>query len=318
MAEFRVEHADWSLDGEALHQLRETVFITEQHVPAEEEWDELDAVSEHVLALSADGKPIGCGRLTPERKIGRMAVLANWRGRGVGAAMLRLLIERAREHGWDSVSLHAQVSAADFYRRHGFDGDGERFMEAGIEHLIMRRTLDPAEPAPAQRGKLPPRPAAQKLACSSGEELRQAVLQLLGQARRRITLHSRLLEPALPDDDEIMSELRRLATSGRHASLRFLISDANRILRDSHRLVGLAQRLDSSIRIRVLTESEDRAYPSAFILNDVGGYLLQARTSLPDAIGSSCAPGENAKLQNYFDEVWERSAPATVLRKLEL
>ncbi len=318
MAEFRVEHADWTLDHDALHELRDTVFVKEQQVPAEEEWDELDAVCEHVLAIADDGTPIGCGRLTPERKIGRMAVLGAWRGHGVGAAMLRMLIERAREHGWDSVSLHAQVTAIDFYRQHGFEGFGDHFMEAGIEHQAMRRLLDPIEPAPTQRGKLLPRPPAQEISCSTREELRLATLQLLRQAHYRVAVHSHLLAPSLPDDDEILTELRRLATSGRLASLRFLISDADLILRDGHRLITLAQRLGSSIHIRVLTESEDRSYGSSFVLNDRGGYLLQARASRPTATGSTVAPGENARLQNYFDEVWERSVPAIALRKLEL
>lgn len=318
MADFRVEHADWTLDGDALHELRDTVFVKEQQVSAEEEWDDLDAVCEHVLAIADDGTPIGCGRLTPERKIGRMAVLEPWRGHGVGAAMLRMLIERARTRGWNSISLHAQVTAIDFYRQHGFEGFGDRFMEAGIEHQAMRRLLDPIEPVPTQRGKLIPRPPAQEIACRGREELRLAALQLLSQARYRIAIHSQLLAPTLPDDEEIVAELRRLGTSGRLASLRFLISDADQVLRDGHRLMMLAQRLDSSIKVRVLTEREDRNYASSFILNDSGGYLLQAQANLPTATGSTCAPGENARLQNYFNEVWERSVPAIALRTLEL
>ena len=127
---------------------------------------------DHVLAISEDGKAIGCGRLTPEHKIGRMAVLADWRGRGVGAAMLQMLIEIARERGWESVSLHAQVTAIDFYQKHGFDGVGERFMEAGIEHWTMQRTLEPIEPPPAERGTPPARPEAENLKCTTRSELK--------------------------------------------------------------------------------------------------------------------------------------------------
>ncbi|MGA7297835.1 MAG: GNAT family N-acetyltransferase [Rhodanobacteraceae bacterium] len=318
MADFHVEHADWTLDSEALHALRDTVFVQEQNVPAEEEWDGLDPRCEHVLAISEDGTAIGCGRLTPEHKIGRMAVLADWRGRGVGAAMLQVLIEIAREHGWESVSLHAQVTAIDFYQKHGFEGVGERFMEAGIEHWTMQRALDPIEPPPAERGKPPPRPAAENLKCTTRSELKAALLTLLDQARYKICIHSQILHPTLPDDDDVLAALRRLATSGRLASLRFLISDADRVLRDDHRLVNLAQRLESSIRIRVITEQIDRDYPSAFVLNDAGGYLLQVQADMPNAFGSTRAPGEHSRLQHYFNEVWERSVPASALRKLDL
>lgn len=134
---FTVEAADWHRDLEALRGIRTIVFVHEQRVPVEEEWDALDPECEHVLARDTAGTPIGTGRLTPQRKIGRMAVLAAWRSRGVGGAMLSHLIGRARMRGWPEVRLHAQVSALAFYRRHGFVTCGENFMEAGIEHKPM-------------------------------------------------------------------------------------------------------------------------------------------------------------------------------------
>lgn len=316
--DFHVAPADWQHDGADLKALREAVFIQEQQVPAEEEWDELDADSEHVLAYANDGSVIGCGRLTPEHKIGRMAVLADWRGRGVGAAMLGLLLQRARELGRESVSLHAQVSALEFYRKHGFEAFGEPFMEAGIEHRAMRRQLDPMEPPPAERGKPPPAPASRDLSADTREELRQATLTVLSQARHRICMHTHQLADALADDDELIEELRRIATSGDQASLRFLTHDADSLLRNGHRLVNLAQRLESSISIRVIVEREDLNHPSAFVLNDRGGYLVQTLATMPRARGATCLPGRHASLLDYFNQVWERSEPALALRRLDL
>lgn len=133
--------ADWVRDRDVLRHVRETVFVDEQHVPPDMEWDELDADADHVLALDDAGHPVGTGRLTSDHAIGRMAVLPTWRGRGVGAGLLQALIERARTHGWPTVTLHAQVSAIGFYRRFGFRGHGEVFVEAGIEHRCMVLTL---------------------------------------------------------------------------------------------------------------------------------------------------------------------------------
>lgn len=114
--------------------------MREQGVPVELEWDEYDAPSLHVLA-EADGDPIGTGRLLPDDQIGRMAVLPNWRGRGVGSAILVALIELAAARGSTVVCLNAQTRAQAFYLRHGFVAEGEEFPDAGIPHIRMRRKL---------------------------------------------------------------------------------------------------------------------------------------------------------------------------------
>src|SRR5690606_36552687 len=96
-APFHVERADWQHDLGALRAVREAVFVEDQHVPLEIEWDDLDERSDHLLARDLDGNAIGTARLTPQRKIGRMAVLRYWRGRGVGSALLQAMLDRARE-----------------------------------------------------------------------------------------------------------------------------------------------------------------------------------------------------------------------------
>ena len=124
-AGFRVEPADYTVDFADLRAVREPVFVVEQQVPIEEEWDDLDPQCRHVIARDAANRPIGTGRLTPERKIGRMAVLAEWRGKGVGDALMEALMDEARALGWPEVSLNAQTHAIPFYARHGFEVFGE-------------------------------------------------------------------------------------------------------------------------------------------------------------------------------------------------
>ena len=114
--DYTVELATWSGDEAALRAVREAVFIEEQRVAREDEWDDLDAPSVHVIARDSQGLPIGTGRLTPERKIGRMAVLRSWRNRGVGDALLRTLLEHARSLGIPEIALNAQVDAMPLYR----------------------------------------------------------------------------------------------------------------------------------------------------------------------------------------------------------
>jgi predicted GNAT family N-acyltransferase len=317
-AEFRVEPADWSSDREALRAIREAVFIREQQVPVEEEWDALDPECRHVLARAADDRPIGTGRLTPHRSIGRMAVLADWRGRGVGAALLQALVDQARALQWDRVTLNAQVQAIGFYERFGFRAEGETFMEAGIEHRTMARALEPFAAAPGERGTPRPQPGYRVLETASRDDLVAVASQLIADARHAVVIHHRDLAPGVLDHEEVLSALRRLATSGRGADLRLLLGDPDKLLRDGHRLIPLAQRLTSTIHLRVPVEEADMAYPSAFLANDVGGYLMLPLAERHEGRGATCNPGKCRELQRYFDEVWERAAPATVLRSLGL
>lgn len=140
-SDFTVREVDWHERRAELRAIRTAVFIEEQGVPAELEWDEIDASCRHVLAFSTDGAAIGTGRLLPDGHIGRMAVLRAWRGRGAGSAILNRLLDLARMAGFDIVRLHAQTHAVGFYVKHGFTVIGDEFMEAGIPHRAMTQRL---------------------------------------------------------------------------------------------------------------------------------------------------------------------------------
>jgi predicted GNAT family N-acyltransferase len=141
MTQVQVRTVQWAEGARELLGVRERVFVLEQNVPAELERDSLDPMCGHVLALDAAGEPVGTGRLTPDGRIGRMAVLAHARNLGVGRALLSALLELARAQGLPEVHLHAQEHARGFYARHGFEPEGEPFSEAGIPHIGMRMKL---------------------------------------------------------------------------------------------------------------------------------------------------------------------------------
>ena len=141
-ASFTVRDADYAADLAMLRAIREAVFVQEQSVPLALEWDAIDPDCRHALALDEFGAAIGTGRLTPQRTIGRMAVIDRWRGKGVGDALLRHLIALARDNAWPAISLHAQLDAVGFYRKFGFESYGPEYEEAGIRHQSMRLVLD--------------------------------------------------------------------------------------------------------------------------------------------------------------------------------
>ena len=131
-------------DMERAYAIRRRVFIEEQRVPEEIEIDSEDPHAFHALAI-ADGVAIGCGRMVEhgagEVKIGRMAVLQEFRNTGVGAKILRFLIDHARQRGVRKAILHAQLTAEGFYQKEGFTPVGGVFDEAGISHRLMERVL---------------------------------------------------------------------------------------------------------------------------------------------------------------------------------
>jgi YbgC/YbaW family acyl-CoA thioester hydrolase len=140
-----VRSGGWAELGEAAGAIRTEVFVQEQQIPADLEWDAADATCVHALAVNRLGMPLATGRLLPAEqgaaKLGRMAVIASMRGSQVGRQVLNALIDAARARGDREVLLHAQRSAIGFYLRAGFTARGEPFDEAGIAHQEMALLL---------------------------------------------------------------------------------------------------------------------------------------------------------------------------------
>jgi YbgC/YbaW family acyl-CoA thioester hydrolase len=143
-----VRTGSWRELGEAAQRIRTAVFVEEQRIPKEMEWDEEDAKAVHAVAFNRLGQPVATGRLLRGgpgvARIGRMAVDRVLRGSGVGAQVLQALMAIAQERGDREVMLHAQRSAESFYAGLGFEARGEEFEEAGIAHIEMSRAIAPA------------------------------------------------------------------------------------------------------------------------------------------------------------------------------
>jgi len=137
---FTVEIIDWSSEKARLSSIRTEVFIEEQQVPPDLEWDGLDETATHLLALDADGRAIGCARIIGHNSIGRMAVCKPWRRRGIGGALLAAAIHLCRQRGHGPIRLSAQTHAIPFYERAGFQVCSEEYRDAGIPHRDMQLT----------------------------------------------------------------------------------------------------------------------------------------------------------------------------------
>lgn len=133
----QILQVDWEQAKKVLSAIRTEVFIVEQRVPPQLEWDGLDQSAKHLLALDGDGEPIGCARIIAPGSIGRMAVIANRRGQGIGRTLLNAAITLCKQHGWTKIVLSAQTYAIPFYEKSGFTIISEEYMDAGIPHRDM-------------------------------------------------------------------------------------------------------------------------------------------------------------------------------------
>jgi predicted GNAT family N-acyltransferase len=311
-ADFRVEPADYRTDFQDLRRVREPVFVTEQEVPIELEWDALDPICHHVIARDAENRAIGTGRLTPQHKIGRMAVLKEWRGRGVGEAILTALIDAARAQRWPGVELNAQVKAVGSYAKHGFTPHGDEFEEAGIRHQAMVLQLEPFEERPPSA----PRPAL--IAVETLDEALHAAVSVIQGSRRELCVFSRDLDYGLLSAPTVMDALRSYATSGVGPSVRVLLLDPLIAPQLNHPWLTLAQRLSSVFEFRACEEPQDLQYPSAFVVGDRGGLYFRPIGGRVEGETSDACPARARQLREGFDRMWERARPCSEFRALEI
>ncbi|MEP5764730.1 MAG: GNAT family N-acetyltransferase, partial [Halieaceae bacterium] len=256
-----IEHVSWTVHRETLRSLRGKVFIEEQKVPQEIEWDDHDEDANHFL-ITLDTLALACGRLLPDGKIGRMAVLPEHRGQGLGRQLLQFIVEHARQNGVKRLYLHAQTHALKFYEDAGFQVYGEEFEEAAIPHAAMEMLIDYSGSDQFITGVGYPEPFA------------TLALELARTARRHLRIYSYRLDPDVFDNGEMVSALTALARRGRFSEIRILISDAKPMAQQGHRLLSLARRLSSTISIRVLTEHPE--LPDAtYLVRDGDGVVFK-------------------------------------------
>lgn len=137
MSDTTIKIVDFDMSLPEINHIRTKVFIEEQNVPAELEWDEFDSNSLHILAYS-DNKAVGTARLLRDGHIGRMAVLNDFRNQGIGKSMLNFMVALAHKKLMTNIQLSAQEHAVGFYEKQGFSISSDVYMDAGIPHYDMK------------------------------------------------------------------------------------------------------------------------------------------------------------------------------------
>lgn len=317
---------DWASFRDRLKRIRQQVFTDEQHVPRELDIDGLDDDAIHFIALNEAGRDLGTARLLPTGQIGRMAVLADQRRRGIGRQLLDEAIAEATKAGLRRVFLHAQRHAEHFYRRSGFLPVGTEFIEAGIPHVEMVLDLPiPFRQSPTHRGlptvnterKTDPLRPSREVTFESLNDARDGLLVILRCARRVVSIASPDLDRTLFGDDGVVELLSDFARRNRHVRVRVLVEEPKAIADEAHPLLDLARRLPSKVEIR--KQSDDRT-PSRRNYVIVDGTAVWIQPNRGEYVGRHNVHDrvEARRLTDEFTELYERSIDDPELRRLDL
>jgi predicted GNAT family N-acyltransferase len=283
---FRLEHGEGGTCAPDLLALRAVALADLD--PGLRQWDALDALSRHLLARDPDGRLIGAGRLAPDRRIGRLAVAPQWRGRGIGRAMVAALLETARQWHWPEVTARPVPDGRSLFASAGFLPLDDPEREPGLLH----RRLD---------GPM----AVEDLAGAI-----DSATALITPLRRELLIYSRALDPGLLDADPVQAALRRFATLRHARQVRCLLQETTRAQMLDTPLLRLAQRLPSVFEFRLVSDPVDTSYPSAYLVGDGDAYYFRPTGNRYDD-GEVWLEGaaRARQLRAHFAQIWERSEP---------
>jgi len=318
----RIRKYSWQLAPGTVREIRQRVFIDEQQVPPELEWDSTDEIADHYLMVLPDNTPIGVARvfstLGEVAHIGRMAILPAFRGQGHGQHLLRHLMgEAGAEFG--QLQLSAQEHAIPFYEQSGFHVCSDAYDDAGIPHFDMRCY---APRLILENLKGHPRPmiaGADSNAWLFDQEdtLLRLMDSVVGQARQRVWLYDRLLDHDLYDRARFRELLSALARRHRQSEVRILIHDEKPLVKRRHRLVELVRRLPSHIFIRLINDElpfEDQP----FLLADREGVIYRHDFENPEGFAKFADGGRVKLLEDAFQRMWDGGRSSIELRQLPL
>lgn len=301
----RVTNVTWEKERIVLREIREQVFILEQSVPIELEWDGLDEQCEHFLAY-IDDEAAGCARLLNGNKIGRMAVLKKFRKQGVGLKLLECIKRYASQKRITKLSLSAQCHAYEFYQNAGFHACSTPYPDAGITHIDMEcRVLSQYEGLSQFKFKLDPQTYYSNDAVAT-----KGYLELmLSQSRHSLIMCVNNLSLDIYKQPEIIHKIKVMAKQNRHFKLMFLISQYHPSHND-HPLLRLISRLPSFCEVRVHQEP----------LQDQMIFDKCANIELHKREAKICFHNK-ASIDHFlvsFNRNWEHAKNATGARRLTL
>ncbi len=311
MSELHIIETTWNRDKAAIQSVRRKVFVEEQGISEDDEWDEMDSDSTHLLALLND-QPVGTARLVIRDKdqqpvfnscselasIGRLAVLPQYRRHNIASQLLSIATACARR-SVNAVFIHAQTYCLPLYEKQGFIAIGDSFDEVGIPHQKMCRDFS------KEKHKL----------LKNVDDFRLQCDHLVRSTRQDLRLLSTHLDFLLYDRSAFVDAVSQLARYSRFSDVRLLIKDPGPLIEKGHRLLDLSRRLSDKIQIRIAPwelEDKDRAY----LIGD-DKYLLMKNDDLDyQGFVDFNAPLQSRDIIAEFDRIWTHSHKSADFRQL--
>ncbi|PFG54972.1 putative GNAT family N-acyltransferase [Marinobacter sp. LV10R520-4] len=322
---------DWHSAPPQIRRIRQRVFVEEQNVPPELEWDATDQSAKHFLAVLDGNKAAATARLygIPGATgfIGRMAVLPQYRGQQIGQALLQHLICQGAAY-YSQLQLSAQQHAVKFYQRAGFHLCSDQYDDAGIAHFDMRCLAPSVLAEELVAEPVEKRPGIRKFPMNLGNDSRswlferpQQLVELMhslaGQARQRLWLYDNTLDFDLYDQSRFCELVSRMARRHRRSDVRLLIQDDKALTQRQHGLVELMRRLPSRIELRLLSDATP-PNKEPFVLADRQGVLCRHEFGGNQGFANFADGGRVKRLEERFLQMWNTSQRSAELRVLSL
>lgn len=303
---FEIRVARWPQDAALIKSIRRKVFVIEQGLEPEIEWDGKDASATHVLA-SVDGEYIGTGRIQASGHLGRLSVISSYRGLGIGKAMISHLLEIARAQKHELAYLNAQVHAVSFYEQFGFVVIGKVFMVAGIPH--QRMELDLSHEVDDSENLL------SQTSIHGLEDNYQALLELCYLARHSIDIFTTDLDRRLLSRSSFIQTLKGFIRISPKSRLRILVTDPSMAIRYDHQLIEFSQEFSTFVQIK-RTHEEYRHLPYSYVLIDGKACLYRPHADQYESILTMDNAAEGRQRQAEFMEIWDLSDVVPGIKRL--
>jgi predicted GNAT family N-acyltransferase len=326
----RIHCVRWQDQQQQLLAIRHRVFVEEQGVPTELEEDNHDATAIHFLGMN-ENEPIACARLLPDGHFGRVAVLSRYRNSGIGRELLKTISEMALNMGMKRIEAEMQCNAVGFYLRNGFTTTPGFFMDAGIPHIHMHKTLPDETPKHQQ----PEQSSTQSASSHMPYVLRHdnqthtltEPIERLGCLQILIAQRPFSLDLLLTDPNDLIwshpgtaEGLRLFIRSNRRTTVRLLLKQEHPHLL-GHPLIRLAQRTSSRIQLRIntsMTISGAVCGPCAWLLDRDIRHLDRKENTRHQWYANFNNPGESRTLAEQVERLWQEGNSSNELRALLL
>lgn len=324
---YRIDAFPWQQAPQAVRDIRHQVFVEEQQVPVALEIDETDAIAEHFLLYLCEKTaetPVATARLYPDIQsaahIGRMAILPQARGKGLGMALLRHLMQQALNQGFHQLGLSAQVQAVGFYQAAGFHLTSDVYLEAGIQHQDMQ-CLAP-DLALSKQGLTQKQPLILRQDDSvwhfnSIRPWHDLLHTMAVQTSQRLWLYDQTLEHTLYNTALLSDALSSLARRHRLSEVRLLIHHDKPLVERRHAIADLVRRLPSKISLRLVNPDYPHEH-AAFLLADQCGVMHRQHMDELEGFARFAAEGLARQFGEKFQRMWESSKPSAELRDLSM